>query len=195
MIRRVQLMVTCMTAMVECLVDANRTGQVLASQSAGVRVLTSVSRVNISFGNKTTSPGVDLEDEEVACSKSARIFCKSFKNITMNNTIGVSRKNDHTKVENEHVFEVVDIPFEEDLVTVSTSNKLNSTVPIKSRKLKIQDEKSELQDLETLKVAAALDNSENSKDLFRKVKLHSDSVGFRSPLKQISNQLSSSGKK
>ena len=31
--------------------------------------------------------------------------------------------------------------------------------------------------------------SENTKELFRKVKLHSDSEGFRSPLKQISNQL------
>ena len=187
-------MVTCMTAMVECLVDANRTGQVLASQSAGVRVLTSVSRINISFGSKT-SPDDDVQDDEVAFSKSARMLGKSFKNITMNNTIGVSRKNDHTKVENENLIEVVDIPFEDDLVTVATKNKLNSTVPIKSRKLKIQDEKSELQDLESLKVAAALDNSENSKDLFRKVKLHSDSVGFRSPLKQISNQLSSSSKK
>ena len=58
-------MVTCMTAMVECLVDANRTGQVLASQSAGVRVLTSVSRINISFGNKT-SPDDDVQDDEVA---------------------------------------------------------------------------------------------------------------------------------
>ena len=186
-------MVTCMTAMVECLVDANRTGQVLASQSAGVRVLTSVSRINISFGNKT-SPDDDVQDDEVAFSKSARMLGKSFKNITMNNTIGVSRKNDHTKVENENLIEVVDIPFEDDLVTVATKNKLNSTVPIKSRKLRIQDEKSELH-LESLKVAAALDNSENSKDLFRKVKLHSDSIGFRSPLKQISNQLSSSSKK
>merc|ERR1712226_1121686 len=39
MIRRVQLMVTCMTAMVECMVEANKTGLTLASQSAGVKVL------------------------------------------------------------------------------------------------------------------------------------------------------------
>ena len=39
--------------------------------------------------------------------------------------------------------------------------------------------------------AAAEDHSENypDKELYRKIKLHSYSEGFRSPLKQISNQL------
>ena len=106
MIRRVQLMVTCMTAMVECMVEANKTGLTLASQSAGVKVLTSVSRINISFhhqkssqdekneaiGSNAAKEDSTLADDDnlmlpnITSTNAAAIktFSKSFKNITMN---------------------------------------------------------------------------------------------------------------
>ena len=84
-------MVTCTTAMVECLVDANKTEQVISS-NIGVKVLTSVSRVNISFA-KTEEIDANETEGKVGAAKvkpNTRLHSKSFKNITMNNTIGLS---------------------------------------------------------------------------------------------------------
>merc|ERR1712166_1404239 len=95
-------MVTCTTAMVECPVDANKTEQLQATTSnigsgnIGVKVLTSVSRVNISFA-KTSPEDLDIANPEKDMTKHVKtnaaarsLHSKSFKNITMNNTIGLS---------------------------------------------------------------------------------------------------------
>ena len=221
-----------MTAMVECMVEANKTGLTLASQSAGVKVLTSVSRINISFHHQESQDEKNEAKEDslnpdnntilptagaITNSNAPRTFSKSFKNITMNNTIGVSRANTNVGGISKYgaggggeTFKVIlDIPFELDTkeeavvcTTTPSKNLLNSTVPVNSRKLRVQ-EKDEINLLKELESAShqlehhattiAVENpnnaEENSKDFFRKVKLHSDSNGFRSPLKQISNQL------
>ena len=218
-----------MTAMVECMVEANKTGLTLASQSAGVKVLTSVSRINISFHHQKSSQ--DEKNEAIGgnakedystladndnlmlpnittnANAAIRTFSKSFKNITMNNTIGVSKgaaNIDASSISKHGVgaetFKVIlDIPFELDsikeVVNASTPSKnlLNSTVPVNSRKLRVQENEINLKELadrlEHTTTIAVENNAENAKDFFRKVKLHSDSNGFRSPLKQISNQL------
>lgn len=174
MIRRVQLMVTCTTAMVECLVDANKTEQVLAAQSAGVKVLTSVSRISISFQKADEEDGGQQRD---LVSKSSRVLGKSFKNITMNNTIGVGMK-----------LNVIDIP----ITSLVTSQDLKATVAVSSRKMvKSEDEIDAIEQLANAEAnnPVMISNDENPKSVFRKVKLHSNSMGFRSPLKQINNQL------
>ena len=162
LIRRVQLMVTCATAMVECLMDpeSNRTDHLTGSR---VKVLTSVSRINIG-ANQTT----EVEESK----KSGRILSKSFKNITMNNTIGVSRKNSMQLKAFAMSFNGGDV-----------SNNVTFKMEICSRKAKAELEKA---------AEVELENSAK-KELHRKVKLHSTSEGFRSPLKQISNQLATSG--
>merc|ERR1712218_468227 len=90
------------------MVEANKTGLTLASQSAGVKVLTSVSRINISFHQEKSQDEKNEAKEDslnpdnntilpnagvITNSNAVRTFSKSFKNITMNNTIGVSRAN------------------------------------------------------------------------------------------------------
>ena len=100
-LRRVQLMVTCTTAMVECLVDANKTEQHQATINTGngnigVKVLTSVSRVNISFAKTSpvedpdhiANPETDMTKHVKTNAAARSLQSKSFKNITMNNTIG-----------------------------------------------------------------------------------------------------------
>ena len=164
LIRRVQLMVTCTTAMVECLMD-HRTTMVnigVNQSSSRVKVLTSVSRINIG-ANKTME--IVEEKAEESRQKACRLLSKSFKNITMNNTIGVSRKNSMQ-------LKAFALTFDE-----------GSSFRIGSRKTEAAANVFE-------------DQSENpqptvqvDKELYRKVKLHSYSDGFRSPLKQISNQL------
>jgi hypothetical protein len=184
-------MVTCMTAMVECLVDANRTEhQILHStthhhQSSGVKVLTSVSRVSISFDNKFK------DDIETTKGPSARVLGKSFKNITMNNTIGVSAKSAR-----RNYLEVIvnDIPLSSssDPVPANNHKSFNSVVSVISRKMEDTKKEATMQVVvvDQLEEIAANANSENpNKEVFRKIKLHSDSSGFRSPLKQINNQL------
>ena len=126
----------------------------------------------------------------------------------MNNTIGVSKAANTDASSTKHGAEtfkvILDIPFELDSKEVNAStpskNLLNSTVPVNSRKLRVQENEINLKELESASnrlehhytTTIAVENTnagENAKDLFRKVKLHSDSNGFRSPLKQISNQL------
>ena len=160
LIRRVQLMVTCATAMVECLMDpeSNRTDHLSGSR---VKVLTSVSRINIGL-NKST--------EEETKKSGIRILSKSFKNITLNNTIGVSRKNSMQLKAFAMSFSAGD------------ASNLTFKVDICSRKATAASEKNAELDLENTA----------KKELHRKVKLHSTSDGFRSPLKQISNQLATS---
>ena len=179
MIRRVQLMVTCTTAMVECLVDANRTKNEVGSQMA-VKVLTSVSRVNISYGkNKTLEEEVVMEVKEEEpktpqLKPNVRLLSKSFKNITMNNTIGLGGKNILRKIE--------DISYNEGI----------AAIPFLSRKMAVYSETGNNTIDELTKVARKVETSdiENAKAVFRKVKLHSSSEGFRSPLKQIHSQIS-----
>lgn len=172
MIRRVQLMVTCTTAMVECLVDANRTEKGLASQT-GVKVLTSVSRINISFRT----------EEEEADKGKPRVLSKSFKNITMNNTIGVSGKMNILRN-----LEVVSI--HEGL----TNKTLEGMVPFHSRKM-ASEEAPAMDELYVAASTVEVKEDQKDKEIFRKIKLHSDSDGFRSPLKQISNQLGNQQRK
>jgi len=184
MIRRVQLMVTCTTAMVECLVDANKTEQVI-STNIGVKVLTSVSRVNISFA-KAEDPDASEAEGKVGTAKvkpNARLHSKSFKNITMNNTIGLS-------VGKNLLRNIQAVSFNEGIMKKGLET---TTVPFISRKMSSQTPSNNTVVEELNKVATCVDivapESENTKELFRKVKLHSDSEGFRSPLKQINNQL------
>lgn len=185
MIRRVQLMVTCTTAMVECLVDANKTEQVISS-SIGVKVLTSVSRVNISFV-KEENPDGNVTEGKVGAAKvktNARLQNKSFKNITMNNTIGLS-------VGKNLLRNIQAVSFNESIMKKGLETP--NAVPFISRKMISQTPSNKTVVEELNKVATCVDivapESENPKELFRKVKLHSDSEGFRSPLKQINNQL------
>ena len=166
LIRRVQLMVTCATAMVECLMEPEghrSTDQLTGSR---VKVLTSVSRINIGEANKTTA---EVEESKKS---GGRILSKSFKNITMNNTIGVSRKNSMQLK-----------AFAMSFNGGRDASNLTFKLDIRSRKASAELEKvAELEMENTAK-----------KELHRKVKLHSTSEGFRSPLKQISNQLATSG--
>ena len=199
MIRRVQLMVTCTTAMVECLVDANKTEQVMSSNHIGVKVLTSVSRVNISFAKTDADQVIDQE----AVKSNARLQSKSFKNITMNNTIGLSVAAANVGKNLMRNFQAVSINDESIM-----KKGLEKSIPFLSRKMisktteavggnntiAVVDELNKVAlCVDNVAVAAATE-SENSKEVFRKVKLHSDSEGFRSPLKQINNQLTSSTK-
>ena len=201
--RRVQLMVTCTTAMVECLVDANKTEQHQATTSntgngnIGVKVLTSVSRVNISFAK--TSPveeHLDIAKPEKDVTKHVKpnaaarsLQSKSFKNITMNNTIGLSGggggKNFLRHFQSVSINESI-------MLKKGLEPNVESR---KSQKMKTATNTSTAVAVEDLNQAASsvelITESENTKELFRKVKLHSDSEGFRSPLKQISNQLTS----
>ena len=202
-LRRVQLMVTCTTAMVECLVDANKTEQHQATTSntgngnIGVKVLTSVSRVNISFAK--TSPveeHLDIAKPEKDMTKHVKpnaaarsLQSKSFKNITMNNTIGLSGggggKNFLRHFQSVSINESI-------MLKKGLEPNVESR---KSQKMKTATNTSTAVAVEDLNQAASsvelITESENTKELFRKVKLHSDSEGFRSPLKQISNQLTS----
>ena len=202
-LRRVQLMVTCTTAMVECLVDANKTEQHQATTSntgngnIGVKVLTSVSRVNISFAK--TSPveeHLDIAKPEKDMAKHVKpnaaartLQSKSFKNITMNNTIGLSGggggKNFLRHFQSVSINESI-------MLKKGLEPNVESR---KSQKMKTATNTSTAVAVEDLNQAASsvelITESENTKELFRKVKLHSDSEGFRSPLKQISNQLTS----
>ena len=205
-LRRVQLMVTCTTAMVECLVDANKTEQHQATTShqtgngnIGVKVLTSVSRVNISFPVKTSpvedhldiaNPEKDVTKKHVKPNAAARsLQSKSFKNITMNNTIGLSAggggKNFLRHFQSVSINESI-------MLKKGLEPNVESR---KSQKMKTATNTSTAVAVEDLNQAASsvelITESENTKELFRKVKLHSDSEGFRSPLKQISNQLTS----
>ena len=206
-LRRVQLMVTCTTAMVECLVDANKTEQHQATTSQtgngniGVKVLTSVSRVNISFPVKTSpvedhldiaNPEKDVTKKHVKPNAAARsLQSKSFKNITMNNTIGLSAGGGGKNFLRH---------FQSVSINESIMLKKGLEPNVESRKsqkmiLKTATNTSTAVAVEDLNQAASsvelITESENTKELFRKVKLHSDSEGFRSPLKQISNQLTS----
>ena len=160
-------MVTCMTAMVECLVDANKTENIISLQT-GVKVLTSVSKVSISF-NKTKEL-----DALAKPSNKRTLLGKSFKNITMNNTIGVGAGKNGAKY-----LRSFDDAWPE-------NRSLKSAVRLSSRK--ISKESNVIEEL--AKSADWEEGREDpSKEVFRKVKLHSDSEGFRSPLKQINNQL------
>ena len=203
-LRRVQLMVTCTTAMVECLVDANKTEQHQATTSTtgngniGVKVLTSVSRVNISFPVKTSpvEDHLDIAKPEKDVTKHVKpnaaarsLQSKSFKNITMNNTIGLSAggggKNFLRHFQSVSINESI-------MLKKGLEPNVESR---KSQKMKTATNTSTAVAVEDLNQAASsvelITESENTKELFRKVKLHSDSEGFRSPLKQISNQLTS----
>ena len=105
-------------------------------------------------------------------SKVSKVFHKSFKNITMNSVLIVENFDKQLKLD----------------------TKLDSTVvSIRSRKLR---GKSTLEELEIEALHIPRDNmttvESSTKEVFRKIKLHSDSSGFRSPLKQINNQLVSS---
>ena len=201
-LRRVQLMVTCTTAMVECLVDANKTEQHQATASTtgngniGVKVLTSVSRVNISFPVKTSpvEDHLDIAKPEKDVTKLVKphtrtLQSKSFKNITMNNTIGLSAggggKNFLRHFQSVSINESI-------MLKKGLEPNVESR---KSQKMKTATNTSTAVAVEDLNQAASsvelIAESENTKELFRKVKLHSDSEGFRSPLKQISNQLTS----
>ena len=204
-LRRVQLMVTCTTAMVECLVDANKTEQHQATISntgngnIGVKVLTSVSRVNISFAK--TSPvedDLDIANREKDMTKHVKpnaaarsLHSKSFKNITMNNTIGLSAGGGGGKNFLRH--------FQSVSINESIMQQKGLEPNVESRKSRKMILKTATNTtavaVEDLNQAASsvelITESENTKELFRKVKLHSDSEGFRSPLKQISNQLTS----
>ena len=193
MIRRVQLMVTCTTAMVECLVDANKTEQV-TSANIGVKVLTSVSRVNISFA-KTEDLDTNEQDDQLGggggvakVKANTRLLSKSFKNITMNNTIGLSAGGVGKNILRN--FQAVSINE-----SVMNKGLETNNIPFLSRKM-ITQKATDSATVEELNQAASsvdvVTEPENAKELFRKVKLHSDSEGFRSPLKQISNQLTSS---
>ena len=197
MIRRVQLMVTCTTAMVECLVDANKTEQAISTH-IGVKVLTSVSRVNISFAKTDADQVIDQE----AVKSNARLQSKSFKNITMNNTIGLSVAAASAGKNLMRNFQAVS--FNDESIM---KKGLEKGIPFLSRKMisktaetvanntiAIVDELNKVALCVDNVAAAAVVESENSKEVFRKVKLHSDSEGFRSPLKQINNQLTSSTK-
>ena len=112
-----------------------------------------------------------VDANKTQASKVSKVFHKSFKNITMNSVLIVENFDKQLKLD----------------------TKLDSTVvSIKSRKLK---GKSTLEELEIESLKIPRDNMatvECSKEVFRKIKLHSDSSGFRSPLKQINNQLVSS---
>ena len=181
LIRRVQLMVTCTTAMVECLMDRTTVNIGVASnssQSSRVKVLTSVSRINI--GANKSMEIVETEDSRNIQQQpggGGRLLSKSFKNITMNNTIGVSRKNSMQ-------LKAFALTFDEGCKLLQTNSK--SSFRICSRKTDAAGGPRE-----PAVDAAAEDHSENypDKELYRKIKLHSYSEGFRSPLKQISNQL------
>ena len=201
--RRVQLMVTCTTAMVECLVDANKTEQHQATTSntgngnIGVKVLTSVSRVNISFAKTSpveehldiTKPEKDVTKHVKPNAAARSLQSKSFKNITMNNTIGLSGggggKNFLRHFQSVSINESI-------MLKKGLEPNVESR---KSQKMKTATNTSTAVAVEDLNQAASsvelITESENTKELFRKVKLHSDSEGFRSPLKQISNQLTS----
>ena len=182
MIRRVQLMVTCTTAMVECLADGNKTENGLLSQT-GVKVLTSVSRVNISFGKSKNGEALgEVNDEELAhkVKYSTRILSKSFKNITMNNTIGLGGKTNLLRN-----LEVISI-------NEGIMSKSIGAFPFSSRKMAVFSDSLANNTIEELGKAASTvepNEMENSKAVFRKVKLHSNSEGFRSPLKQINSQI------
>ena len=150
--------------MVECLMEGNRTSDP-PNCSSRVKVLTSVSRINIG-ANKS----MEVEDE-TRKKISGRIFSKSFKNITLNNTIGVSRKNSMQ-------LKAFAMSFHGGASEVA----LKGTVDICSRKNMTKDFASSTADQVQ---SVATPKSENpKKELYRKVKLHSTSVGFRSPLKQ-----------
>ena len=177
-------MVTCTTAMVECLVDANKTEQVISS-NIGVKVLTSVSRVNISFA-KTEEIDANETEGKVGAAKvkpNTRLHSKSFRNITMNNTIGLS-------VGKNLLRNIQAVSFNEGIMKKGLET---TTIPFTSRKMISQTPANNTVVEELNKVATCVDivapESENTKEVFRKVKLHSDSEGFRSPLKQINNQL------
>ena len=206
-LRRVQLMVTCTTAMVECLVDANKTEQHQATTSntgngnIGVKVLTSVSRVNISFAK--TSPveeHLDIAKPEKDVTKYVKpnaaarsLQSKSFKNITMNNTIGLSAGVSGGGGGKNFLRHFQSVSINE---SIMLKKGLEPNVESrKSQKMKTATNTSTAVAVEDLNQAASsvelITESENTKELFRKVKLHSDSEGFRSPLKQISNQLTS----
>ena len=166
--------------MVECLIEANKTENGLMTSKTGVKVLTSVSKVNISF-NKTK----DLPHEE---KNPTRLPSKSFKNITMNNTIGVGGKAGGGGPANY----IKTISFEE---AWPQNRSLESAVRLSSRKISKQNDNVVVDELAS-QVAADVAEQETSssennqtKEVFRKIKLHSDSEGFRSPLKQINNQL------
>lgn len=164
MIRRVQLMVTCTTRLVECLVDANKTSEQTLSNGTNVRVLTSVSRINVNENEPEKEPP-----------KNGRTFSKSFKNITMNNTIGVVAGKTNLRI-----FEPMTI----------LNKTMDRSVPFTSRKMAASEEV--IEELGKAASSAAPIEIDKSKDIFRKVKLHTDSEGFRSPLKQINNQLGGS---
>ena len=206
--RRVQLMVTCTTAMVECLVDANKTEQHQATSSntgngnIGVKVLTSVSRVNISFAK--TSPveeHLDIAKPEKDMTKHVKpnaaarsLQSKSFKNITMNNTIGLSAgvsgggggKNFLRHFQSVSINESILLKKGlEPNVESRKSQKMILKTATNTTAVAVEDLNQAASSVELIT------ESENTKELFRKVKLHSDSEGFRSPLKQISNQLTS----
>ena len=204
--RRVQLMVTCTTAMVECLVDANKTEQHQATTSntgngnIGVKVLTSVSRVNISFAK--TSPveeHLDIAKPEKDVTKHVKptaaarsLQSKSFKNITMNNTIGLSAgvsgggKNFLRHFQSVSINEsIMQKKVLEPNVESRKSQKMILKTATNTTAVAVEDLNQAASSVELIT------ESENTKELFRKVKLHSDSEGFRSPLKQISNQLTS----
>ena len=203
-LRRVQLMVTCTTAMVECLVDANKTEQHQATTSntgngnIGVKVLTSVSRVNISFAK--TSPveeHLDIAKPEKDVTKYVKpnaaarsLQSKSFKNITMNNTIGLSGggggKNFLRHFQSVSINESIMLKKGlEPNVESRKSQKMILKTATNTTAVAVEDLNQAASSVELIT------ESENTKELFRKVKLHSDSEGFRSPLKQISNQLTS----
>ena len=180
LIRRVQLMVTCTTAMVECLMDSDH-GCTTNNQSSRVKVLTSVSRINIGAGNKTCVETVVNEERPPPqpASSNGRGLSKSFKNITMNNTIGVSRKNSMQ-------LKAFALTFDDK--GQSTSFRICSR--------KAAAAMTELENTVDIPITVTAADPENKadKELHRKVKLHSYSEGFRSPLKQISNQLSATRK-
>ena len=202
-LRRVQLMVTCTTAMVECLVDANKTEQHQATTSTtgngniGVKVLTSVSRVNISFPVKTSpvEDHLEIAKPEKDVTKLVKphtrtLQSKSFKNITMNNTIGLSAggggKNFLRHFQSVSINESIMLKKGlEPNVESRKSQKMILKTATNTTAFAVEDLNQAASPVELIT------ESKNTKQLFCKVKLQSDSEGFRSPLKQISNQLTS----
>ncbi len=180
LIRRVQLMVTSMSAMVECLVDCNKTDhQKRTASKSEVRVLTSVSRVSII-----------KEDDHMKRTEvnNSRWAGKSFKNITMANTIGISGGKSRLGSADLSV-KLFDIPLE----TTSTGKDIVMLTSRKRANNKADESVNEDRPVNTPTEAENPDAGQKS--LFRKIKVHSDSSGFRSPLKQINNQLQSASAK
>ena len=180
MIRRVQLMVTCMSAMVECLVDANKTENLQTKSQ--VRVLTSVSRTTIGPTEDSLENGAYDTKTETDAKRTTRILGKSFKNITINNSrvSKLTRQVDTVKL--------FDIPFNGSLAPDEKKNT-------ESQEADISKSEKALKNVPDTKPKPPIRDEENPevKDVYRKVKVHSSSSGVRSPLKQINNQLNSVG--